>query len=99
MLVTITEEEFEAINSAQDNIYTQLEGCDEEELHADFRHIIKNLGSVMEKYKIAREKNETFKRVRKQVVGLGMNLCRRDIDIITRKYIKENIKTNNDENN
>lgn len=90
MTITITNEEFDAICFAIDQIENEIECASEESYIDDATHRKSALNRIVEKYRNARYKANEFQDVRRIVAekNKGRCLMPRDIDKLARKYYR-----------
>lgn len=90
MTITITNEEFDAIYFAINQIENEIESASEESYIEDATRHQSALNRIVEKYRNARYKANEFQDVRKIVAekNKGRNLMSRDIDKLARKYYR-----------
>lgn len=91
MTLTISENEYKAINFAVNQIQTEIEGASDKVFLEDANKHQSALYHIMVKYKKARKKANNFHSIRKVIVKKtqGWNLKARDIDSMTRKVLKK----------
>ena len=88
MTITINEKEYEAITQVLDQVCTDYEAASDEAYLIDMGENIKRVNDVIEKYRKARSEANQFQYYRAIVSKKNRNLRPRDIDTLTRRWIK-----------
>lgn len=88
MTITITAKEYEALQFAIAQIETDLEAASDEQYCKDASDCLNALYRINEKYRKARIKANYFQAARAEVSKHNRNLRPRDIDKLTRKFLK-----------
>lgn len=91
MTITITEKEYAAIEQVLDQVCTDYEAASDEDYLRSMGESIKLVNNVIAKYRKARYKANEFQSVRAVVSRHNRGRCMRarDIDKLTREYIKK----------
>ena len=91
MTITITEKEYEAISQVLDQVCTDYEAASDEEYLTTMGENIKLVNNVIDKYRKARYRANTFQQIRAEVSRHNRNLCvpAKDIDAMARKLMKK----------
>lgn len=91
MTITITEKEFDAIRAVLDQVETDYEASSDPDYLKTMGEFIDHVKNVLRKYKAARVKAREFQRLRAIVAEKTRGRCvlARDIDKLTRQWIKE----------
>jgi len=88
MTITITAKEYDALQFAITQIETDLEAASDEQYCKDASNCLDALYNINEKYHRARQKANYFQMARAEVSKHNRNLRPRDVDKLTRKFIK-----------
>ncbi len=97
MTITITEKEYDALQFAITQVEADLEAATNEQYCKDANNCLDALYCINKKYHNARQKANYFQAVRAEVSRHNRNMRPRDIDKLTRRFIKkmrENEKDN-----
>lgn len=91
MTITVTEKEYNAISQVLDQICTDYEAASDEEYLETMGENIKLVNSVIDKYRKARYKANTFQQIRAEVSRHYRNRCvlAKDIDKMARNLMKK----------
>lgn len=89
MTITINENEYEAIVQVLEQVCTDYEAAFDEDYLRDMGENIKRVNDVIEKYRKARSEANQFQYYRAIVRKKNRNLRPRDIDTLTRRWIKK----------
>ena len=91
MTITVTEKEYEAIRQVLDQVRTDYESSSDKEYLKTMGENISLVYNVIDKYKKARYKANTFQQIRAEVSRHNRGRCvlAKDIDKIARKVMKQ----------
>lgn len=91
MTITITEKEYIAITQVLDQVNTDYEAASDENYLKTMGESINLVNNVIDKYRKARYKANTFQQIRAEVSRHNRNRCvlAKDIDKMARKIMKQ----------
>lgn len=91
MTITITEKEYEAICQVLDQVRTDYEAASDEEYLKTMGENMDLVNNVIDKYRKARYKANTFQQIRAEVSRHNRGRCvlAKDIDKMARKIMKQ----------
>lgn len=91
MTITVTEKEYQAIRQVLDQVCTDYQAATNEEYLKTMGENIDLVNNVIDKYKKARYKANTFQQIRAEVSRHNRGRCvlAKDIDKIARKVMKQ----------